>query len=590
MLVCQNLEVETPDPSMLGRLLDRRYQVVQILSAGGFGKTYIAEDTRRPGSPKCVVKHLKPASNEPSYLQTARRLFLSEAETLERLGNHDQIPRLLAYFEEDREFFLVQEFIEGHPLSTELLPGDCWRESQVIQLIKDVLGILAFVHSYGVIHRDIKPDNLIRRASDGKLVLIDFGAVKQVRSQIATPHSPMNATVAIGTPGYMPSEQGLGRPRPSSDIYALGIIGIQALTGLYPSLLQEDPTTGEMLWPQRVQISEGFASVLNKMVRYDYRERYQSANDVLQAINQLTEAFPPTQLPSTPQALVSSTQESLVPPTQRNRVRVAPASNKLPLLMGGSIAAVVGFVSASAYLKSRTAPPPLARSSPDSAPRFTSTAEINSTVASTPKVTISPETASTPDFTPRTTISPSSSTPTASSNKFDTTQFPQANCGDSLPTNSTTPIQFYPVFIEYSENNLKTVKSRFCADAYRKIRSDTSKVAIQVASFVDRNQAELFSNFLKRKLGSGDVGKPTVYSSAKSSTKTLSPKNCPIVVFDSESPLNVRSIPDTKTGQIVGTLNNGTPLTVIAEQNGWLQISSPVQGWVSKKRTKTACP
>ncbi|HEY9711738.1 MAG TPA: protein kinase, partial [Oculatellaceae cyanobacterium] len=170
MLVCQDLVVETPDQNMLGRLLDGRYQVVQVLSAGGFGKTYIAEDTRRPGNPKCVVKHLKPASNEPNYLQTARRLFLSEAETLEQLGNHDQIPRLLAYFEEDREFFLVQEFIEGHPLSTELQPGDCWSESQVIGLLKDILGILAFVHSYEVIHRDIKPDNLIRRASDGKLV------------------------------------------------------------------------------------------------------------------------------------------------------------------------------------------------------------------------------------------------------------------------------------------------------------------------------------------------------------------------------------------------------------------------------------
>jgi serine/threonine protein kinase len=574
---------------MLGRLLDGRYQVVQVLSAGGFGKTYIAEDTRRPGNPKCVVKHLKPASNEPNYLQTARRLFLSEAETLEQLGNHDQIPRLLAYFEEDREFFLVQEFIEGHPLSTELQPGDCWSESQVIGLLKDILGILAFVHSYEVIHRDIKPDNLIRRASDGKLVLIDFGAVKQVRSQIATPHSPMNATVAIGTPGYMPSEQGLGRPRPSSDIYALGIIAIQALTGLYPSQLQEDPTTGEMLWQDRVQISDGFASVVNKMVRYDYRERYQSANEILQAIDQLSYACPPTQLPITSQAVVSSTQPLLVPPTERNRDRVAPAFNKLPLLMGGSIAAVVGFASAIAYVKSRTPPPPLARSSADSAPWFTSATDIDSTVASNPKVTISPETASRPDFTPKASISPSRSTPAASSNEFDTAQFPRTNCGDSLPTNSANSIQFYPVYIEYSESNLKTVKSNFCADAYRTTRSDTNKEAIQVASFTDQGQAELFSNFMRRKLGSGEVGNPTIYSSAKSSTKTPSQKNCPIVVFDSESPLNVRSIPDTKLGQIVGTLGNGTPLTVIAEQNGWLQISSPVQGWVSKKRTKTAC-
>jgi serine/threonine-protein kinase len=196
---------------MLGKLLDRRYQVLQVLSAGGFGRTYIAEDTRRPGNPQCVVKHLTPASNEPNYLETARRLFISEAETLEQLGNHDQIPRLLAYFEEHQEFYLVQEFIVGHSLSVELQPNNYWSESQVIQLLQDVLGILAFVHSYGVIHRDIKPDNLIRRASDGKLVLIDFGAVKQVRTQILSDHSQMGATVAIGTPGYMASEQGLGQ-------------------------------------------------------------------------------------------------------------------------------------------------------------------------------------------------------------------------------------------------------------------------------------------------------------------------------------------------------------------------------------------
>jgi serine/threonine protein kinase len=574
---------------MLGRLLDGRYQVTQILSAGGFGKTYIAEDTRRPGNPKCVVKHLKPVSNDPNSLQTARRLFISEAETLESLGNHDQIPRLLAYFEQEREFFLVQEFIEGRSLSVELQSGESWTESQVIQLLKDVLAILTFVHNYGVIHRDIKPDNLIRRASDSKLVLIDFGAIKQVRSQIATPHSPMNATVAIGTPGYMPSEQGLGRPHLNSDIYALGIIAIQALTRLYPSQLQEDPTTGEMLWQHQVQVSEGFASILNRMVRYDYRDRYQSANEVLQAIEQLMSACPPTQLPSTAQAPVLPTQPLLVPPSRLARVRVATSSNRLPLLMGGSLAAVVGVVTAIAF-KSRTASPPLVSSIPDSTPRLTSSGQTISTPASTPKVTTSPETNFSPDFTPKSTISPSNTTPATSLNEFDKTQFPRATCGDSLPTNSSASIQFYPVFIEYSDSNLKTVKSNFCADAYKKIRRDTGIIAIQVASFSNRIQAELFSDFMKRKLGNGDVGKPTSYSVPKSSLETSAPKNCPVVVFDPNSPLNVRAMPDIKFGKVVGTLKNGTPLSVITEQNGWFQISSPVQGWIAKNRTKVVCP
>lgn len=565
---------------MLGKLLDGRYQVLQILSAGGFGRTYIAEDTRRPGNPKCVVKHLKPASSDPNYLQTARRLFNSEAETLEQLGNHDQIPRLLAYFEQEQEFFLVQEFIAGRPLSAELHPGQPWTESQVIQLLKDVLGILAFVHSYGVIHRDIKPDNLIRRSGDGKLVLIDFGAVKQVRTQMAMDYSQMNATVAIGTPGYMPSEQGLGRPRPSSDIYSLGIIGIQALTGLSPSQLQEDPTTGEMLWQQQVQVSVGLASILSRMVRYDYRDRYQSANEVLQAIEQLSYSLPPTQLPNTPPLPVAPTQSLPVPPRQ-NTPPVAAASNKLPLfLLMGGIAGFVAVGVAIAYIK--TAPSPISSRNPDSTPNVTSSAGTDLSLDSNLEVTPSPETGLSPDTT-----SPSNTT-LALPNEFDNAQFPQSNCGDSPPTDSVQT-QFYPVFIEYSQNNLQRVKLNFCADAYKTTRKDTGEVAIQVASFTNRSRAELFSDFIKSKLGSGDVGQPTI-SSANPITETPSQKNCPVVVFDPGSPLNVRSMPKATRNNVVGQLEDGTPLTVVAEQNGWLQISSPIQGWVAKKRTKTVCP
>ncbi len=593
---------------MLGRLLDGRYQIVQVLSEGGFGKTYIAADTRRPGNPKCVVKHLKPASNEPNYLHTARLLFTSEEETLEQLGNHDQITRLLAYFEENQEFYLVQEFIAGRSLSLELQPECNWTESQVIQLLQDVLGILTFVHSYGVIHRDIKPDNLIRRASDGKLVLIDFGAVKQVRTQIATTQNPMNATVAIGTPGYMPSEQGLGRPRPSSDIYSLGIIGIQALTGLYPTQLQEDLNTGEILWQHRVQVSAGLASVLSKMVRYDYRDRYQSATEALQAIEQLISCCPPTQLPSTasealakPGVSVSGAtahagrnpvqpprspegRESPVLPDRENRGLGATNSSKLPLIIGG-IAVVASVATAIAYIQSVTAPP-LSRPNPQLAIEVTPLPETSANPEDTPEVTPSLESSPSPEPTAKVSPSRSIARPASSFNQFDKVQFPQENCGDSLPTNSASPLQFYPVFIEYSQSNLKTVKSNYCTDAYRKTRSDTGKVAIQVASFTNRNRAELFSDFMKRKLGSGDVGQPITYPT-KSSTETPTPKNCSIVVFDPESPLNVRSTPDTQLGKVVGTLKNGTLLSVIAEQNGWLQISSPVRGWISKSRTKT---
>ncbi len=272
---------------MIGKLLDYRYKVIRVLATGGFGETYIAEDTKRPGNPICVVKHLLPASSDLKIFDTAKRLFQSEAETLEKLGNHDQIPRLLAYFVENHEFYLVQEFIEGHTLSEELVSEEVWNESQVIQLLYEVLTVLEFVHQQGVIHRDIKPDNIIRRRGNNKLVLVDFGAVKQLRASGNYPSRTIlaqSATVAIGTPGYMPTEQGQGKPRPNSDIYALGIIAVQALTGITPMDLQEDHNTGEILWQDLVSVSPQLAAVLNKMIRYHFKERYQSASEALQAL------------------------------------------------------------------------------------------------------------------------------------------------------------------------------------------------------------------------------------------------------------------------------------------------------------------
>ncbi|MEM6753771.1 MAG: serine/threonine protein kinase [Cyanobacteria bacterium P01_C01_bin.38] len=301
---------------MIGKLLDYRYRIIKVLATGGFGENYIAEDTKRPGNPICVVKHLKPTSTESKVFDTAKRLFQSEAETLERLGNHDQIPRLLAYFVENQNFYLVQEFIEGHPLTDELIPGERWNESQVVQMLLSILSILEFVHSQGVIHRDIKPDNIIRRYSDGKLVLVDFGAVKQLRAYGNGSFQGMensHATVAIGTPGYMPTEQGQGRPRHNSDIYSLGIIAIQALTGVAPMDLQEDPYTGELIWQNLVPVSRELGDVLNTMVRYHFKERYQNATDALYAINSFSHDLVPQPFPQLrPQSPQNSEHSRLV--------------------------------------------------------------------------------------------------------------------------------------------------------------------------------------------------------------------------------------------------------------------------------------
>ncbi|MEG3844286.1 protein kinase [Microcoleus sp. herbarium14] len=267
---------------MVSQLLDGRYQIIEVIETGEFGQTYLAKDIRRPGEPQCFVKHLRPGTSEPKLINTTRRLFQKEAEVLEKLGQHDQIPQLFAYFEENEEFFLVESFVAGHSLSTEIVPGKPVSEEKMIPLLKELLEILVFVHGQGVIHRDIKPANLIRRYSDNKLVLIDFGSVKEIH--IAQRQAPV--TVRIGTLEYMPIEQFQYNPQLNSDIYALGMIGIQAMTGLpaydLPKLRDlKNSNRGEIVWRHLAVCSQALADVLDNMVRYDFRERYQSAAEAL---------------------------------------------------------------------------------------------------------------------------------------------------------------------------------------------------------------------------------------------------------------------------------------------------------------------
>ncbi|MBD2452520.1 tetratricopeptide repeat protein [Nostoc sp. FACHB-87] len=272
---------------MLGNTLVGRYQIISYLGGGGFGETFVACDTQLPGSPQCVVKQLKPQVSNAATLEIARRLFDTEAQVLYKLGIYDRIPQLLAYFEENAEFYLVQEFIPGHDLSKELVAGKTLSQDQVILLLQEILEILEFVHQQNVIHRDINPRNLLRRDADSKLILIDFGAVKQITTQVVTPEGQTKATVAIGTPGYLPSEQAQGTPKFSSDIYAVGVIAIQALTGIPAEELEKDAETNEIIWENKVQVSPDLARFLNKMVCYDFRQRYASATIALAALKNL---------------------------------------------------------------------------------------------------------------------------------------------------------------------------------------------------------------------------------------------------------------------------------------------------------------
>lgn len=194
--------------------LHNRYRVLQALAQGGFGATFLAKDDSLPGQPVCVIKQLRLATNTPEVMPMARELFAREASTLGKIGNHPQVPRLLDYFDDDQQFYLVQEFVNGWTIQQEIKRNGPMSEAGVKQFLSEMLGILQYIHNQQVIHRDIKPNNLIRRAEDGRLVLIDFGAVKNQVSQTFAGQNEQTALTAfaIGTAGFAPPEQIAMRP------------------------------------------------------------------------------------------------------------------------------------------------------------------------------------------------------------------------------------------------------------------------------------------------------------------------------------------------------------------------------------------
>jgi eukaryotic-like serine/threonine-protein kinase len=273
---------EPPKPAVnkpLEKLLRMRYRIREHLVSTEYSDTYLAEDENLPDRPLCLVKRLKSQSEKTS------KLFDIETRVLYRLGQNDRIPELLARFEEDGYFYLVYQFIEGQPLYQELIEGQPWEEHQVIALLKDILEVLVFVHKQNVIHRDLHPQNLIIRASDGKIVLIDFGAVKEIN----TSQNSNGQTKSRGGgthQEYIPPEQAIGSPKFCSDIYAVGIIGIQALTGMRPKQLNFD-NLGNLIWQKNATVTLQLASVLDQMVLYAFPQRYPSATEALEALQNL---------------------------------------------------------------------------------------------------------------------------------------------------------------------------------------------------------------------------------------------------------------------------------------------------------------
>ncbi|AFZ23346.1 serine/threonine protein kinase [Cylindrospermum stagnale PCC 7417] len=297
-------------------LLINRFRVLRVLSnEGGFGKTYLAEDTHKLNE-TCVIKQLAPKQQGTWALKKAMELFAQEAKRLQDLGEHPQIPTLFAYFEENNFLYLVQQFIAGDNLLNELAQSGKYNESQIQELLLDLLPPLKFVHERHVIHRDIKPENIMRRKSDGKLVLIDFGASKQLT---VTVHTQIGTQ--IGSHGYSPLEQiKSGEAYPASDLFALGATCFHLLTGVHPfELWAENGYAWVNNWRQHLSISVSgeLGKVIDKLLKKDIHERYQSADEVIHDLS--PKAPQQVSLPLTISAQVNAT-----PPQLQIKIPIVP--------------------------------------------------------------------------------------------------------------------------------------------------------------------------------------------------------------------------------------------------------------------------
>jgi WD40 repeat protein len=291
-------------------LLRNRFRVIRVLSdEGGFGRTYLSEDIDKLNE-RCVIKQLAPKFQGSWAQKKAMELFQAEAKRLQELGEHPQIPTLLAYFEQDGCLYLVQQFIDGHNLLKELQLRKGYSYQEIKQILIDLLPTLKFIHDRGVIHRDIKPENIIRCKSDGRLNLIDFGSSKQltaIQNKIGT---------SIGSHGYSPIEQIRdGKAYPSSDLFGLGATCFHLLTGISPFQLWMEYGYGWVTdWRQYLKspISSELDWILDKLLKKEIQQRYQSTDEVLRDLTQKqllqvppanrcsAVKPPPTQAPSLP--------------------------------------------------------------------------------------------------------------------------------------------------------------------------------------------------------------------------------------------------------------------------------------------------
>ena len=307
--------------------IQERYRALKIIGQGGFGKTFKALDEGKPSKPLCVIKQF--IYDDPATLREAQRLFEQEAVRLDDLGKHNQIPELFAHCEQEGRQYLVQEFIDGENLLQELNRAGRFSEAKIKDLLLDLLPVLQFIHAGQVIHRDIKPENIIRRRSDGRLVLVDFGAAK-----VATETALQRTATMIGSPEYTAPEQSRRKPVYSSDIYSLGMTCLYLLTQIPPFDLFSD-SENKWVWRQFLNgifISDDLGRILDKMIEL-LVSRYQKVEDVLQDLN--SPKKPLISVPVSSQVVVPSVAAPAVKPT--TPTSTSTSGNSLVLDCGNGV-------------------------------------------------------------------------------------------------------------------------------------------------------------------------------------------------------------------------------------------------------------
>lgn len=317
-------------------ILRDRYIPLRLLGKGGFGAAFLARDRDTPAMRQRVVKQFQPSGDlNPHQLKIAQDLFEREAEVLEQLGTrHPQIPDLFAFFplsvpsfqvgKEDQFFYLVQEFIDGENLEEELNTKGQYSEAEALEVLREILNVLKFVHANGSIHRDIKPSNIMRD-QNGRLYLLDFGAVKQVTTGVG--EAGGGRSTGIYSQGYAPPEQMAGsRVYPSTDLYALAVTVITLLTGKDPGELFDSYDNSWNWRSYAPRVSDTLADVLDRMLLPAPNQRFSSAQEVLDALApQTAPPLPVSPLPS-PLSTQSSTAPTAIPPVSQPQTYQPPAT------------------------------------------------------------------------------------------------------------------------------------------------------------------------------------------------------------------------------------------------------------------------